>query len=573
MLNRSAVMISLILILSLHSAKGAGDGVLARILAERSSDLVSRASARAGDDGTLAFKYFSGMVVDEIRAAGDGPAADGLARALSGQYDSSSPGRLGRLLRVYARERYRDEIIAATSRLIRFRTFATDVPNRLNPEFIRQKEFLGELADTLGLGFRDVDGYVQEIWIGDAGEPFGLMVHSDVQPVEEKVWKSDPWSGEVTDSLIWGRGAIDDKGALAAIMYGMRAILDSGLPLRNKLVLLVGTDEESANEDVTTYLATNAPPARTVVVDFAYPVYTAEKGWCGLWLKSGRGPGTVGEGLNLVDIQGGYSPSIVPGSATATIRPVGVTTAAALSRLRVLAARFNASRAGAGIGVEAKNGDILVTATGRSVHASVPETGHNALMDLLVWLDRDVRPVENPVGLMARFAAENIGLELDGASLGIAHRDSFMGDVTVAANMFICDPDSILFMFNFRVPRGVDLAAIRGTIEGRADGFTAETGLGFSRQSYFSEALYNDPNSPFVRRLRGIYEEVTGVRATARSMGGGTYARRIPNAVVFGPGLDGDEYLGHQPDESITLRALARNIELLTHTMVRFGLE
>jgi len=127
--------------------------------------------------------------------------------------------------------------------------------------------------------------------------------------------------------VIWGRGAIDDKSALVAIMYGMRALLDSGLPLRNRLILLVGSDEESANEDITTYLKSNAPPAKTVVVDFAYPVFCAEKGWCGLWLKTSRGADALQTGLNLVDLQSGLSPSIVPGSATATFTRRGIRSA------------------------------------------------------------------------------------------------------------------------------------------------------------------------------------------------------------------------------------------------------
>lgn len=549
------------------------DSALSRVLHERSSEFVPRAEDRAAGDSRKTFRNYSEMVVDALEESGDEAGAARLDRALKGEYDSSSAGLLGRMVYVYAREFYRDEIIAATSRLIQYRTFATDVPNRLNPEFIRQKEYLRELAITLGLGFRDVDGYVQEIWIGEGGESFGLMVHSDVQPVEDDTWSADPWSGEVTDSLIRGRGAIDDKGALAAIMYGMRALLDSGLPLRNKLILLVGTDEESANEDITAYLKTNPPPARTIVVDFAYPVYCAEKGWCGLWLKTAMGKDTQGAGLNLVDLQGGFSPSIVPGSATATLVPVRVDARDAGERLRELAADFERRRPGARISVAENEGKLVVTATGRSVHSSVPETGHNALMDLLVWLDRDVHPVQNPISLMARFAAGAVGLELDGRSLGIAHHDPFMGDVSVAGNMFRCDQDSILFMFNFRVPKGADLEKIRTTLESRVRDFSAEAGIGFSRQLYLSEALYNDPNSPLVNKLLNIYGDVTGEVERPRSMGGGTYARRIPDAVVFGPNLPGDEYLGHQPNESITLRALTRNIEILTHTLVMFGLD
>jgi dipeptidase D len=570
---KTALLTLLVSVSCLQHSGTAGERALVNLLNGRAQEFVMRAEARSGGDGPLTFTYFTGSVTEELRKLGEDATADLVSRGLNGQVDPSSHELFAWMLHAYAREFYRDNIVSATSRLIRFRTFATDVPNRENPEFIRQKEYLRELAGSLGLGFRDVDGYVQEIWVGGGEKSFGLMSHSDVQPVEEKSWDGDPWSGEVTDSVIRGRGAIDDKGAIAAIMYGMRALLDSRLPLKNKLILLVGTDEESANEDISTYLKTNPAPTKTAVVDFAYPVFCAEKGWCGVWMKAGREADTLGSGLNVVDIRSGFSPSIVPGDATAVIRPVGISVGKAEVKLKELASEFERTRQGAKLTVAATDSTLVVTAAGRSVHSSVPETGHNPLMDLLVWLDRDVRPVGNSLSLMSRFGAEYIGFELDGRTLGIAHTDSFMGDVSVAADMFRSDPDSVMFMFNFRIPKGTDLGKIRETIDGHLRDFSDRWKIGFSPQMYLSEPLYNDPDSPFVRRLLGIYSDVTGEDGTARSMGGGTYARRIPNAVVFGPGLDGEEYLGHQPNENISLRALTRNIEILTHALVVFGLE
>jgi succinyl-diaminopimelate desuccinylase len=69
-----------------------------------------------------------------------------------------------------------------------------------------------------------------------------------------------------------------------------------------------------------------------------------------------------------------------------------------------------------------------------------------------------------------------------------------------------------------------------------------------------------------------IYNRLTGDSLTAQSMGGGTYARRLPNAVVFGPKMPDEEYTGHQPDEFIKLSTLETNIEILTHTITDFAL-
>ena len=224
----------------------------------------------------------------------------------------------------------------------------------------------------------------------------------------------------------------------------MRALLDSKLPLRNKLILLIGTDEESANEDVKNYLETNAPPSRTIVVDGTFPVICAEKGWCGLWLKLPRSQSfpLSTNGFWLTDLQGGFSPSIVPRKATATLEPISGSVEDALAELKKRLSQFAGFRHGASMSLEEINGSIHITAQGRTVHSSVPETGHNALMDLLVFLDRFVKPVENEIVLMAKFGATYIGLDLHGNELGIAHHDEFMGDVTVAGDIFETSRDS-----------------------------------------------------------------------------------------------------------------------------------
>ncbi len=538
--------------------------------------LMQEAKATGSGNSMDVYQGFARLVVDELKKRGKQEIANHITAGQSGQkLEGKSLATYAWLTRTFAREFYKDDIISATSDLIKFKTFATDVPNRQNPEFIKQKQYLAMLASRLGLGFRDVDGYVQEIWIGDEERSLGIMVHSDVQPVDTTAWSVNPWGGELKSGALWGRGAIDDKGPLAAIMYGMRAVLDSRIPLRRKLILLVGTDEESANEDVSTYLKTNPAPDQTIVVDYGYPVICAEKGWCGVWLKLPK-PGAEPDsnGLVIESLDAGFSPSIVPGKATAMLRASGNQDLVE-SRTGLLDAivGFEKQRVGSRFDLSETDGGLSITAHGRTVHSSVPATGHNALMDLIVFLDQNLKPAKNSISLMVKFAAQFVGLELDGRSLGIAHHDDFMGDVTVAGNMFHTEADSVMFMFNFRIPRGISLETVRQSVAARKTDFEQQHEVRFSEASYYSEALYNDPDGPFVRRLLRIYNSVTGENRVAESMGGGTYAKRLPNSVVFGPKLVGEEYLGHQPDEHVSLETLTRNIEILTHTLAEFAFQ
>ena len=342
-----------ILLLFLSGARADIIEKLPSLLEERGAEFVSAARTNPETDSKEIFQRYVGNLVSELRNNGDKKIAERIIRAFS-TTDTMHFSRSDAawIIHTFAREFYKDDIIRHTSRLVQFRTFNTGVPNRINPAFVHQRQFLDSLANALELNFKDHDGYVQEVWIGDGDESFGLVVHGDVQPVDSSSWSMNPWLGLLQDGKLWGRGAIDDKGPVVAIMYGMRAILDSGLPLKRRLTLLVGTDEESDNTDMASYLKGNKPPDRTIVVDMHYPVVSAEKGWCGAWIELPLTKTTsAGRYFQIVNIEAGNSVSIVPGRATAWLASVGLEPQATADYLLSLAERFVHDRPGANLTV------------------------------------------------------------------------------------------------------------------------------------------------------------------------------------------------------------------------------
>lgn len=88
-------------------------------------------------------------------------------------------------------------------------------------------------------------------WRGrEAGDPLVLMAHIDVVPVVEAEWSSPPFSadiiGEGADAAIHARGAIDDKGALVAIVEAVEALAVEGFVPRRDVYLAFGHNEETA---------------------------------------------------------------------------------------------------------------------------------------------------------------------------------------------------------------------------------------------------------------------------------------------------------------------------------------
>ncbi len=87
--------------------------------------------------------------------------------------------------------------------------------------------------------------------------PIVLMSHYDVVPVEAAVidkWKVPPFSGQITDTCIWGRGAVDDKYGVISILEGAEAMLKKGFTPQRTIYICFGHDEEvsgqGANETV-----------------------------------------------------------------------------------------------------------------------------------------------------------------------------------------------------------------------------------------------------------------------------------------------------------------------------------
>ncbi|MEM6992164.1 MAG: M20 family peptidase, partial [Myxococcota bacterium] len=82
--------------------------------------------------------------------------------------------------------------------------------------------------------------------------PVLLLAHMDVVPVEpgtEADWGQPPFSGAIVDGEIWGRGAMDDKAAVMAILEATEALLLDGFQPERTIVFAFGHDEEIGGKD------------------------------------------------------------------------------------------------------------------------------------------------------------------------------------------------------------------------------------------------------------------------------------------------------------------------------------
>ncbi|HKH94818.1 MAG TPA: M20/M25/M40 family metallo-hydrolase [Gemmatimonadaceae bacterium] len=83
-------------------------------------------------------------------------------------------------------------------------------------------------------------------------QPVLIMGHMDVVGVERAHWSVDPFAAEIKGEYLYGRGAIDDKGMLAANLETMlllkRHVVDKGGTLSRDVIFVANSDEEQSGE-------------------------------------------------------------------------------------------------------------------------------------------------------------------------------------------------------------------------------------------------------------------------------------------------------------------------------------
>lgn len=88
--------------------------------------------------------------------------------------------------------------------------------------------------------------------------PVLLMAHMDVVPVvpgTDKQWQHDPFSGDIADGFVWGRGSIDDKGSLVCILEAAERLAAAGFTPARTILFSFGQDEEVGGSKGTAQVA------------------------------------------------------------------------------------------------------------------------------------------------------------------------------------------------------------------------------------------------------------------------------------------------------------------------------
>ena len=459
--------------------------------------------------------------------------------------------------------RWSDRMVPLLVEVVQFPTYAGNAD-----AFTRQNAWLEKTARDLGFPYRNA-GTVAEIDLaGPPGAPvLGLAVHGDVVPVDPNSWSFAPFAAQVKEGMVLGRGVADDKGPLVQALLAMKVLKESGKRLTHTIRLLVGTDEETANQDFKVYLSANPAPAYTLVLDSGFPVVIGEMSSSALSVTTSpadRAPGA----FRVVSLVSGIAINVVPDLATATIEARTAADAAALER------RLKSRGLPPGIRLETRlQGEGLVVRTrGKSAHAGLnPRGGRNALIALAGLLEDEL----SPGGARDVLAFANLaGRDVEGTGLGLVESHPIFGRAVVVPTMLRTEPDGRLGLrINIRSNPVNSGDVLKERLFARVRDFNATTGASLHADgSFVSKAIAFDPDAKIVKRLLASYERATGRREAPAISAGGTYAKTIPNAIAFGMWFPGQPYPGHDVDEKMSIADLHRGMHVLLEALCDLAL-
>jgi len=140
------------------------------------------------------------------------------------------------------------EVVDICRDLIRMDT--TNFGDGSGPGERKAAEHVASLLGEVGLDaeiYEGVPGRANVVarWGSGDGEPLLLHGHLDVVPAEADDWSVHPFSGEVQDGYLWGRGAVDMKDFDAMLLSVVRARARAGVEPRRPVVLCFTADEEA----------------------------------------------------------------------------------------------------------------------------------------------------------------------------------------------------------------------------------------------------------------------------------------------------------------------------------------
>ncbi|MGE8448681.1 MAG: dipeptidase, partial [Comamonas sp.] len=387
------------------------------------------------------------------------------------QLQGDDLANVARLLGLYTRLTQEHQVLSSITQMVALPTVRDPkVPPHESPAIIDFGRMVEKMAQDFGLQYRNVDNRIFEVTLpGKGTEEFGILTHADVVPVVPAEWvvdgqQLDPFKVTRVGDKLYGRGTIDDKGSIATVLYAMKAVKQSQLPLQRSIRLMIETTEETGGDAMKYYRDKTKLPDYNIVLDSKYPAVVAEKG-TGAIKASFADVKTDPQQPAITAMAGAASANAIAQTATATIEAGNAAALAAVAqKLQAAKDGFVASNQQFGkfsVDLVSSANKIDIKVTGSSAHGSRPEEGVNPVPRLALLLQSALMPAQgqplvqqNQYSEAVRYINGVFGMDYFGKGLNVAYADDFMGPLTISPNLIKPGNGQLEVTANARMPRG-----------------------------------------------------------------------------------------------------------------------
>lgn len=366
-------------------------------------------------------------------------------------------------------------------------------------ETARAKDYVLRLAASLGFRTVDIPGKYAYVEIGSGEKLVGILSHIDVVGAGTG-WTHEPFALTRDGGRLYGRGTLDDKGPTIAVIFAMKDILDSGKPDGRVRLILGQTEENGEWTDIEEYIANEELPMYGFTPDGDFPAIIYEKGAMVFKIEMPLDESGVNE------MSGGAAANMVPSEARLVIE------------------------------------GRTYEGTGSAAHGCAPWLGRNAISDACRRAE-----AAGEKAAAVRMINELIADSIYGERLGIDSDNPLSGRLTINAGTVSTGDRMLCLMLDVRLSADSDPDEVEKTVKARFAEYGAEAAC-----VYRTQPVSINPYGMVAEALIGAYRKVTGdFENEGISIGGGTYAKAMPNIVAYGPNFPGHENREHREDEYI----------------------
>ena len=434
-----------------------------------------------------------------------------------------------------------DDLIKDLVKLLQFDTVLIEQPENKEAPFgdglKNALDYCLELGESMGFRTKNVDNIAGHIEYGDGDEIIGILCHIDVVPAGDG-WTYPPFAGTVLSDKIYARGALDDKGPLMASLYAMKIIKDLNLKLNKKVRLIIGTDEETNWRGIKRYLEVEKMPDLGFSPDANFPIIYGEKGIMSIDVLSKE----VDD--KLVSLVAGDRYNVVPEKAVANINCQLEGFDSFLKQHQLKGS------------VEGNK----VTVIGKRAHAMEPNNGVNALVYLCQFLSE-----HHKHGLI-NFISDNLK-DSRFKDMGLNFSDPEMKDLTVNVAVAEINGNGGKLGLNLRYPINWKKEEFISKFTNEAAKYNLEVNVIKDEKPH-----YVDKDSELVKTLHESYIKYTKDSGTPlQTIGGGTYARALKNAVAYGMLMPGRPDVVHEVDEYLIISDMLVSIAIFADAIYELG--